>query len=267
MTLQQPPAPPRFVLTTRIACVAALALAVAAPAAAARFVTPLEDIGGWTVRVFTTDGTVIDGEVASMRTRTHGLDRITVIDGSGAKWRLPAQDVRFLVVPVNGAQPPGDVAEVLATILRPDYEPTPEVRELLFEPVVWPKKGLLLQRVNPGWDRRIQVYAVPADKKSDPPPDDVTRYRKSLLYRTLRGDEWKNTYVAVKDGKAIKVDAEWYGRSFEQLFGDCQAVLDRYPRGERDKFRHFADHVLAYEMHCGAVGAPGSPATHQPPPR
>jgi len=28
-------------------------------------------------------------------------------------------------------------------------------------------------------------------------------------------------------------------------------MLDRYPPGDRDKFRHFADHVLAYEMHCG----------------
>jgi hypothetical protein len=268
MTLQHRPAPRRFVLSNRIALAAALALALAVPASAARFVNPLlEDLGGWNVRVFTTDGTVIDGEVRGMRSRSHGLDRITVIDASGARWRLAPAEIRFLVVPVNGADLPDDIAEVLATILRPDYEPTPEVRELLFEPVVWPKRALLLQRINPGWDRRIQVYAVPADKKSDPPPDDVTRYRKSILYRTLRGDEWKNTYVAVKDGKAIKVDAEWYGRSFEELFGDCQAVLDRYPRGERDKFRHFADHVLAYEMHCGAVGAPGSPATHQPPPR
>jgi len=251
MTMPYRPAPRRCVLSNRIALAAVLALALAAPAAAARFVDPLEDLGGWNVRVFTTDGTVIDGEVAGMRSRSHGLDRITVIDASGARWRLAPAEIRFLVVPVNGADLPDDFAEVLATILRPDYEPTPEVRELLFEPVVWPKRALLFQRVNPGWDRRIQVYAVPADKKSDPPPDDVTRYRKSILYRTLRGDEWKNTYVAVKDGKAIKVDAEWYGRTFEELFGDCQAMLDRYPPSDRGKFRHFADHVLAYEMHCG----------------
>lgn len=251
MTVHHRPAPRGFVSGRRIAAAAVLALALAAPASAARFVNPLEDIGGWTVRVFTTDGTVIDGEVRGMRSRSHGLDRITVVDASGVKWRLAPEEIRFLVVPVDGAELPDDIAEVLATILRPDYEPRPEVTEVLFEPVVWPKKPLLLQRVNPGWDRRIQVYAVPADKKDDPPKDDVTSYRGSLLYRTLRGDEWKNTYVAVKDGEAIKVDAEWYGRTFEELFGDCQAVLDRYPPGERGKFRNFADHVLAYEMHCG----------------
>lgn len=252
MTKHHRPAPRAFVPGTRISFAAVLALALAAPASAARFVSPLDDVGGWTVRVFTTDGTVIDGEIRGLRSRTHGLVRITVIDASGAKWRLPAQDVRFLVVPVGGAEPPDDIAEVLATILRPDYEPTPEVRELLFEPVVWPKRPLLLQRVNPGFDSRIQVYAVPADKKADPAPEDVTSYRNTLLYRTLRGDEWKNSYVVVKDGgEPIEVDAKWYGRSFEKLFGDCQAVLDRYPPRDRDEFRHFADHVMTYEMHCG----------------
>jgi hypothetical protein len=251
MTMQHRPAPRRFALGIRVALAAALALALAVPASAARFVTPVEDVGGWTVRVFTTDGRVIDGEVRGVRSRSHGLDRITVLDASGAKWRLAPEEIRLLVVPVGGAELPDSVAEVLAPILRPDYEPPLVVTELLFEPVVWPKRALLLQRVNAGWDRRIQVYAVPADKKSDPSSDDVASYRRTFLYRTLRGEEWKNTYVAVKDGKAIKVDAEWYGRTFEQLFGDCQAMLDRYPPGDRGKFRHFADHVLAYEMHCG----------------
>ncbi len=252
MTMQHRPAPRRFVLGIRVALAAALTLALAAPASAARFVTPLDDLMGWTVRVFTTDGAVIDGEVVAARTRTHGLDRITIADGSGAKWRLRADDVRVLVLSVGAGTPlPEDLADLLARVIRPDYEPTREVSELLFEPVAWPKKGLLLQRVNPGFDRRIQVYAVPADRKPDPEPEDFTSYRNTLLYRTLRGDEWKNTYVAVKDGaEPIEVDAKWYGRSFERLFGDCPAVLDRYPPGDRE-FRHFADHVLAYEMHCG----------------
>lgn len=251
MTSHHRPAPRGLVPGGLVAVAAVLALGLAAPAWAARFVTPLDDIGGWTVRVFTTDGRVIDGEVRASRSRSHGLDRITVRDAAGAKWRLAPEEIRFMVVPVDGAEPPDDVAELLATILRPDYEPTPEVGELLFEPVVWPKRALLLQGVNPGFDRRIQVYAVPADKKSDPPEDDVISYRRSILYRTLRGEEWKNTYVAVKDGRAIKVDAEWYGRTFEQLFGDCEAVLDRYPPGDRGKFRDFADHVMTYEVHCG----------------
>jgi hypothetical protein len=253
MTLHHRPAPRRVALRTRAALAAALALALAAPAFAGRFVTPLEDVMGWTVRVFTTDGAVIDGEVVGTRTRTHGLDRITIRDGSGAKRRLRADDVRFLVVSAGGgAPPPADVAELLARVLRPDYEPAPLVRDLVFEPVTWPKKGHLLQRVNPGFDRRIQVYAVPADTKPDPDSDDVTSYRRTFLYRTLRGDEWKNVYVAVKDGAApVEVDSRGYeSRTFERLFGDCQAVLDRYPRGDRH-FRHFADHVLAYDMHCG----------------
>ena len=252
MAMRRRPASRRLALFARIALAATLAPALAAPASAARFVRPVDDVSGSTVRVFTADGAVIDGDVVGSRSRTHGLDQVTIRDGSGAKWRLGTGEIRFLVVPVGpGASLPGDVGELLATVLRPDYEPTPEVRELVFEPVAWPRKGLLLQRVNPGWDRRIQVYAVPADTKADPRPEDVTSYRNSIFYRTFRGEEWKNTYVAVKDGgAAIEVDARGYGRSFMKLFADCPAVLDRYPPGERE-FRHFADHVLAYEMHCG----------------
>lgn len=253
MTVHHRPAPRRVALRARAGLAAALALALADPAFAARFVTPREDVMGSTVRVFTTEGAVIDGEVVGIRTRTHGPDRITIRDGSGTRRRLRADEVRFLVIPLGGGTPPpADVAELLARVLRPDYEPAPPVRDLVFEPVTWPKKGHLLQRVNPGFDRRMQVYAVPADTKPDPDSDDVTRYRKTLLYRTLRGDEWKNVYVAVKDGGApVEVDSQGYERrTFERLFGDCQAVLDRYPPGDRE-FRHFADHVLAYDMHCG----------------
>jgi hypothetical protein len=253
MTLHHRSASRRIALPTRAALAAALALALAAPASAARFVTPLDDaLLGWTVRVFAADGTVIDGEVVGVRSRTHGVDRITVADATGVKRRLGPDEIRYLVIAVPGGPPlPEDLADLLARVIRPDYEPSPEPGVLVFEPVAWPKKGLLLQRVNPGFDRRIQVYAVPADTKPGPDSDDVTSYRKTFLYRTLRGDEWRNVYVAVKDGGApVEVDSQGYeSRTFERLFGDCPAVLDRYPRGDRH-FRHFADHVLAFDMLC-----------------
>ena len=122
-------------------------------------------------------------------------------------------------------------------MIRRGYEPAPAVRELVFEQVTQRRgKPLLLQRVNPGFDRRIRVYALPhARSRADENPDAI---ESSLLYRAIR-----------EGGEPLRLTKSSYRRAFDRLLGDCPAVLERYPRGER-KFRHFADHVYAFEELC-----------------
>lgn len=229
------------------ACLLALAatLSAPAPAAAAGFLPTLENHYFYRVRIVTVDGRTIDGEVRGHATSFRGLKRITVVDASGAKHKLTGHEIRQVIVPLDPDLRAALMQEATTTIekaIKTDYEPIFETGEMVYDSLAWPKPDnrLLLQRVNPGFDTLLQVYGLPLAKEGS---------WLSNGHHAWFGDEAQAYLVVKRGGPPVRVEEDEYRRQFEALFADCPTLLESVPRDER-KFRHFADHVYAYELSC-----------------
>ena len=223
---------------------AAFMLISSAPAEARGFIPPVDAISFPAVYVTTADGQEYFGHISRYSTRFRGISRITVEDLDGPRLKLKAHEVQQIVVPMNPILEAEMYGEVLTTVekaIRADYEAIHNVRALILDPIVWPEsdRTLLLQRVNPGFDRDIQVYAMFNADEGVHSFDGIPWF----------GDEEKS-YLAVKDdGEPMRIKKRRYKEDFVRLFGDCQTFLDAVPNKQR-KFKHFADHVYEYQRAC-----------------
>lgn len=226
---------------------AALTLALLAGASAVEargFLPPLDHLPQPAAHVITVDGQELFGDIPGYSQRYRGISRITLRNDFGQRTKLRAEDVRQVIIPVGPGTEIDMYAEVLTTVekaIKADYELIHNVRAIVFDSVKWPEsdRHLLLQRVNPGFDRDIQVYAMLNADEGVSTFDGIPWF----------GDE-ETSYLAVKDqGEPLRIKKRHYRRDFERLFGDCQGFLDTVPKSQR-KFRNFADHVYTYQQTC-----------------
>lgn len=229
----------------RILLALALLLTVA-PLHAERigFLTPVDDFPFVPGEVITRDGTVVEGSVQATFSGIRGIKRIKVRQADGNKLKLRARDVEQVRVPVDTATRVIMVANATTTIekaARTDYDPIHEVNEVIFDSLTWPGSDtrLLVQRVNSGFDDRIQVYAMRNAREGTHEINGILAF----------GDEEK-AFLVVKDGAApIRVKKRTYRAQFDDLFGDCPAMAREI--SGKIRFRDFAAHVAAYDLHCG----------------
>lgn len=208
------------------------------------FLPPLDHLSFPEARVITADGQQLYGGIPAYSQRFRGISRIVFFDSSGSRLKLRADEVQQVIIPVGPGTEIDMYGEVLTTVekaIKADYELIRNVRTIVFDSIVWPEsdRRLLLQRVNPGFDRHIQVYAMLNADEGVSTLDGVPWF----------GDEEKSYLMVKHDAAPVRVKKRHYKRDFERLFGDCQPFVDSVPQADR-KFRHFADHVYAYQQVC-----------------
>ncbi len=224
---------------------AAAALLGSAGLAQARgFLPPLDHLSFPEAQVITVDGQRLYGAIPGYSQRFRGISRIVFFDSSGNRIKLRADEVQQVIIPVGPDTEIDMYGEVLTTVekaIKADYELIHNVRAIVFDSIVWPEsdRRLLLQRVNPGFDRQIQVYAMLNADEGVSRVDGVPWF----------GDEEKSYLMVKNNAPPVRVKKRHYKNDFERLFGDCQAFVSSVPRQDR-KFRHFADHVYAYQQVC-----------------
>lgn len=239
--------PRRRSLRSRLltAGLATAALLSSAGLAQARgFLPPIEHLSFPQAQVITADGQQLYGGIPSYSQRFRGISRFVLFDIDGNRLKLSAEQVQQIRIPVGPGTEIDLYGQVFTTVekaIKADYELIRNVHTLVFDSIVWPgsDRRLLLQRVNPGFDRTIQVYAILNADEGVSTLDGVPWF----------GDEEKS-YLMVKHNAApVRVKKKHYKKDFEQLFGDCEAFVHKVPRKER-KFKHFADHVYDYQQTC-----------------
>lgn len=233
-------------------CLAAVSIA---PAEAERpeigFATPISVPIGPVVWVTTADGEELVGELRSSTAVYGSTSKLRIRLESGEKVRLKASEIQQVRLPVNDLVRAMMMEEATTTIekaVKTDYEPIFEATELVFDSVRHPKsrRVLLRQRLNQGYDWRIQVYDLPNSKEG--------------MWVSERGLGWfgdeAKAFLVVKDGaEAVRVrKSDYRDEHFQELFGDCPALLDRY-QGKQRKFRLFAEHTYQYHQLCPRPGS------------
>ena len=241
----------------RFAILPWMLLLLASPLQARGFLPVIDGLPPTTARLVTVDGAVFLGQIRGDLQGVHGTYEVDLETKDGEEIRFSAEDVQEIFLPLEGylltLVHTAMVLESTTTLekaIRADYKAIRDLDAMHFDAVRWPGRSqhVILQRVNPGFDRAIKVYALRNAREGIHFFDDIA----------LFGDEQK-VFLAVKDGQPIPVHKKTYRDEFPILFGDCPAMMEQFPKRKR-KFRRFADHVWAYQEAC----APAPPPTAAP---
>ena len=229
--------------------------AAMAPAHAARpkvgFLTPINEPDGFDLLVVTREGEELRGHIVRSTSWFESITRFTLKLDDGSKRKLRAEEVDRVYMPMNEIWRAAMVSEASTTleeIWKSDFERIFEVEELVFDSIRHPNSDrvALRQLVNPGFDSRIRVYGLPASKEGIFSSDDIAYF----------GDMPKAFLVIKDDDETRRVKQRQYRRHvFEELYGDCPELLERY-RGDMRKFKFFAEHVFLYDQLCPGPGSP-----------
>jgi hypothetical protein len=97
-----------------------------------------------------------------------------------------------------------------------------------------------MQILNPGFDKKIKVYADPQAKE--------TRGLALGGVRLTGGED--KSYLLVKDGaKSVKVKKKSYRDNFQELYVTCPKMLAVF-EGNKIKWDDVAGHVFVYNQVC-----------------
>ncbi len=96
---------------------------------------------------------------------------------------------------------------------------------------------VLLQKINPGFDTKIQVYDDPRAKET-----------KGLDVRGVEvtGGNLKSYYL-IRNGKAVKIEKSTYKKEFAKIYGNCPELTKTFPDID---WLDFPEHVATHEKHC-----------------
>lgn len=95
----------------------------------------------------------------------------------------------------------------------------------------------LLQLVNPGFDRYLEVYGDPAG---------VETASLNVGMMTVAGGIKKSYYVR-KGDKIYYVRKKDFKKIYDTLFGDCKEFMKKYP-AKKAKWRYFSQYVYEYTL-------------------
>jgi hypothetical protein len=101
-------------------------------------------------------------------------------------------------------------------------------------------KVRLMQLLNPGFDSQIKVFADPNAKET---------MSVGVGGVKLTGGADKSYLFVQNDEKAVLVKKGSYKKNFDELYGNCPAMLQVFA-GEKVKWNDVAGHVFAYDQVC-----------------
>jgi len=192
------------------------------------------------------DGSEVTGKLTAATMINGYLDKFTLKNEAGEKVRLEPEDVVRLSVKASklakvamGASN----ASSLKEITNRDFNEISNREYIIFETAMRANKAgklRLMQLLNPGFDTRVKVFADPNAQKTG-----------GLAIGGIRmtGGEDRSFLMVKGDKQAVVVRKSSYRRNFEELYGDCPAMVKTFA-GEKIQWDDLAGHVFAYDSAC-----------------
>lgn len=218
------------------------------------FVEPVEDVASlWSWSrdciITTTEGEELQGKLFSGYITSGGIKSITIKDENGEKTKMNADLISCMKVKASDmikfwmvAENAGSIKE----ITNMDFNEVMNKEYLIFEQALMPKKKdkpALVQLLNPGFDSKIKVYVDPKAKETKGVPKWMTAGVQ------VGGGEDKSYLFVKNQEKSIKVKKGDYKKDFNELYDNCQIIMDTY-KGKKIKFKDLAGHVFIYDQLC-----------------
>ena len=191
-------------------------------------------------------GEELNGQFKSAVLLSGYLDKITIVTPSGEKTKFQPEDIVSLKVKAGSLAKLTMLAESASSIqeiTKTDFNEIIDREYITFETALKAKKkdkARLMQLLNPGFDKKIKVYADPEAKETA---------GIALGGIQLTGGEDKS-YLLVKDGsKAVKAKKKSYDKNFEELYAGCPKMIAGLKSG-KIKWADVAGHVFLYNQVC-----------------
>ncbi len=198
-------------------------------------------------QLVTVDGLEVTGRIKSATVINGSLKSFSLVDESGNKTKYLAADVAELRVKV-GILMKLDLlsqsAQSIKKLVDADFDEILTRDHVIYERVLLPKKDKyrLLQLLNPGFDGKFKVYPDPRFFAKE-------SAEHSVFGVKVAGGKAKSFLLAKNGQKSVVIKKGSYEKQFEEVFGDCQDILDNFA-GKKRKFKHFAEHVFVYDQLC-----------------
>jgi len=189
-------------------------------------------------------GEEITGKLSNGIYEYNGLTKITVKLENGEKVKLVPEQVFALRIKSSVLLKLFMISEAGSSIqelANTDFNAIVNRDWVVFETARTPKKTdtyVLLQLLNPGFDSKIKVFAVPSSSGG----------LAVGGIQVISGED--KAYLFVKGGeKAVKVKKGSYSDNFQELFSDCPEMVTAFQSG-KIKWDDVAVHVYAYDQAC-----------------
>ncbi|RAI84401.1 hypothetical protein [Algoriphagus yeomjeoni] len=185
-------------------------------------------------------GQVLEGKILSSSS-SRGITQVNLEDLTGARHIISAEEMEEFAIALNGAtrlQYLNERGSSLKKLLSKD-QPTgmPQDYILFRNTSINGKKEMLLQVLNPDFDEVFEVYYDPFARKTT---------ALEGKYITWTGEKHRAFFISKNGGELMKVKKGKYKKSFHQLFGNCEGVMEI----RKPKFRDLENHILLYNNYC-----------------
>lgn len=190
------------------------------------------------------DNSKVEGEVKSGMSGGNGLMYIVLKDTvTEVKTKYKVADIKELGIDATTSTKAGAIlateTKSIKEMANTDYTSMLNADYYIYRRVVDKKgKPRMLQLINPGFDKKMQVYIDPKAKETG----------GAKLTGGLTGGAEKSYYVTKSSAYGIYVKKSKYDKTISSVFDDCPAVLEF--AGSKPNFSDFGKHVYFYDNTC-----------------
>ena len=191
-------------------------------------------------------GDTLKGKLGSASLVNGYLKNVVLKFEDGSKRKLDASEMLTLKVKASKLAKMAMLNESGSSIVgltKTNFDEIVNREYIIFEQAMRATKKdkpAMMQLLNPGFDHVIKVYA-------DPNANETGGFQVNDV--AITGGK-NRSYLFVKDNsKVVIVKKGSYRRNFEELYGDCQQMLDNF-KDDKIKFDDLAGHVFVYDQLC-----------------
>lgn len=181
-------------------------------------------------------GTLVNGYLSNFNIRSENGEKVKFKPEDVARLSVKASKLAKLAMMTESAS---SIKEMTKT----NFDEIANREYIVFETAMRHNKAgklRLMQLLNPGFDSQIKVFADPNAKETK---------GVSISGIQLSGGADKSYLFVKNDEKAVLVKKGSYKKNFDELYGDCPAMLQVFA-GEKVKWNDVAGHVFAYDQVC-----------------
>lgn len=188
------------------------------------------------------DGTEVTGTIKDIDRKKGLIESIKIKDEKGKKREYKPEEVQFMYLPPSGLDKMSKVTGFMFDAQKWNDDKMNEdflnqglvYFELADVTVKKKDRKLMMQLLNPGFSKFVQIYHDPFAKET---------MGLGVAGVKVAGGHAKSYYVSKENGLATRMKKKDYKEQFDGLWGDCDKIAKDYPE---IRWKDLVKHTISY---------------------